>query len=121
MFSTSRFLPKEVLSSSLDAYFAHVAYIKQACLRPDGVVLVQDSRILNRHIEASKWHHLGAERDVTVMEGRSLEVRRSRHSTFGWVLNLEWPHDTRLFRGRQSNSARPLSIGEFLTGASYNR
>ena len=63
---------KDVLHEALslrtrDAYFAHVANVEDADLLTYGIVLRRNVGIDERHVEAAKGHHLGAECYMLIM------------------------------------------------------
>src|SRR5665213_2974160 len=63
-----------------DHELSHVAHIEQRDALAYGLVLCGDTgRILHRHLKTGKWHHLGAERDVNVVQGRVLCQSFSPH------------------------------------------
>ena len=51
-----------------DLELAHVADIEQPCPGPHGQMLVDDARVLDRHVPACKWHHPGVGRAVAGVE-----------------------------------------------------
>jgi hypothetical protein len=56
--------------------FAHMAHVEQPAVLAHRVVLGGDpGRVLNRHFVAGKRDHLGAQRDVDVVERGALEGR----------------------------------------------
>ena len=69
-----------VAARNLD--LAHVADIEQPAAGPDGLMLVDDPRVLDGHVPTAVLDHAGAERSVTRVErGLSERAReRLRHS-----------------------------------------
>lgn len=57
---------------------AHVRDIKQANRRSDGVVFVDDARVLHGHFPAAEFHHPSAVSDVPIKQGRTVQC----HSSF---------------------------------------
>lgn len=68
---------RDALEEGVDAWAGepmlyHVAYVEEGGMRACEVVRGADAEgcVLNRHVEAAKWHHLAAVREVEVVEGR---------------------------------------------------
>ena len=56
-----------------DDDLAHVGDVEEAGGLAHGAVLVEDARVLHRHLEAAERHHLGPERLVCLVERGALE------------------------------------------------
>jgi hypothetical protein len=56
--------------------FAHVADIEETDGVPDRVVLLDDSRILHRHVPAAEIDHLRFHTPMNRVQGRSFEIGR---------------------------------------------
>ena len=54
--------------ASANEHLAHMRNVKHSDVAPDGVVLIDDVRVLNRHYESSERTHLCSESDVAVIE-----------------------------------------------------
>ena len=65
-----------------DLDLAHVADVEEPRARSDGLMLVDDARVFDRHVPAAELDHAGAERTVTRVERSLLERagERLRHS-----------------------------------------
>ena len=54
--------------SSANEHLAHMRDVKHSDIAPDGVVLIDDVRVLNRHDKASERTHLCPESNMAVIE-----------------------------------------------------
>jgi hypothetical protein len=59
-----------------DFDLTHVADIEQPDRRADGLVLVDDPGVLDRHVPTAEIHHLGAQPAVDGIQSGGLERRR---------------------------------------------
>ena len=53
-------------------HFAHVAHVEHAAVLAHGVVLISDIGVIERHVEAAKFHHLGTCCQMAVVKTGSL-------------------------------------------------
>ena len=63
----------------VDVDLAHVRDVEGAGVRPDGLVLRDDTLVLDGHLVAGERHHARAELDVARVEGRTQERRFHGH------------------------------------------
>ena len=66
-----------------DLDLAHVADIEDAHRITHGVVLVDDSGVLDGHVPAAEIHHPGAQRAMYGVQGRGTESGRDWHANSG--------------------------------------
>ncbi len=63
--------------------FSHMADVEEPRALSNSVVLIQNPRILYRHVESSEGNHFGAKGDMTIIQRRALEVGGIRHGRLG--------------------------------------
>ena len=88
----------------LDLEFPHVAHVEQADGPADGAVLLDDRRVLDRHLPAGERDHPRAGGDVAVVQGGPLERLAHRADANDASQNGAAPVKVEPWPGRRTGS-----------------